>query len=140
MLPVKPQSKCPPWSRVAGGSGSTFPCALLQWNFPLLMLVWKLAPALCCGNTIVMKPAEQTPLTALYLGSLIKEVSHPKGKDYVFSVTCPLPGSRPPAGDKAAQPSWAVRDSRAGSTASGKGVTPVSLGKSPFVLSPASGH
>uniref|UniRef100_A0A4W2CC08 Aldehyde dehydrogenase 1A1 n=1 Tax=Bos indicus x Bos taurus TaxID=30522 RepID=A0A4W2CC08_BOBOX len=48
--------------------------AITPWNFPLLMLVWKLAPALCCGNTVVLKPAEQTPLTALYLGSLIKEV------------------------------------------------------------------
>lgn len=46
----------------------------LQWNFPLLMLVWKMAPALCCGNTLVIKPAEQTPLTSLYIGSLIKEV------------------------------------------------------------------
>ncbi|EPY82804.1 aldehyde dehydrogenase family 1 member A3 [Camelus ferus] len=53
--------------------------AILAWNFPLLMLVWKLAPALCCGNTVVVKPAEQTPLTALYLGSLIKEVGFPPG-------------------------------------------------------------
>uniref|UniRef100_A0A8C2LSN3 aldehyde dehydrogenase (NAD(+)) n=1 Tax=Cricetulus griseus TaxID=10029 RepID=A0A8C2LSN3_CRIGR len=53
--------------------------ALAQWNFPLLMLAWKLAPALCCGNTVVLKPAEQTPLTALYLGSLIKEVGFPPG-------------------------------------------------------------
>ncbi|OWK08911.1 hypothetical protein Celaphus_00015149 [Cervus elaphus hippelaphus] len=53
--------------------------AITPWNFPLLMLVWKLAPALCCGNTVVLKPAEQTPLTALYLGSLIKEVGFPPG-------------------------------------------------------------
>ncbi|XP_034795410.1 retinaldehyde dehydrogenase 3 isoform X2 [Pan paniscus] len=53
--------------------------ATLAWNFPLLMLVWKLAPALCCGNTMVLKPAEQTPLTALYLGSLIKEAGFPPG-------------------------------------------------------------
>ncbi|XP_026939036.1 retinaldehyde dehydrogenase 3 isoform X2 [Sagmatias obliquidens] len=53
--------------------------AITPWNFPLLMLVWKLAPALCCGNTVVVKPAEQTPLTALYLGSLIKEVGFPPG-------------------------------------------------------------
>lgn len=50
----------------------------LQWNFPLLMLVWKMAPALCCGNTLVIKPAEQTPLTSLYVGSLIKEVRKPE--------------------------------------------------------------
>lgn len=46
----------------------------LQWNFPLLMFAWKIAPALCCGNTVVIKPAEQTPLSALYMGALIKEV------------------------------------------------------------------
>ena len=39
-----------------------------------MMFAWKVAPALACGNTIVMKPAEQTPLTAIFVGSLIKEV------------------------------------------------------------------
>ena len=48
-----------------------------QWNYPIPMAVWKLGPALACGNTVVMKPAEQTPLTALYLCSLIKEVNIP---------------------------------------------------------------
>uniref|UniRef100_A0A4W5JHD2 Aldehyde dehydrogenase 1 family member A3 n=1 Tax=Hucho hucho TaxID=62062 RepID=A0A4W5JHD2_9TELE len=48
--------------------------AIIPWNFPLLMFMWKVAPALCCGNTVVIKPAEQTPLTALHVGSLIKEV------------------------------------------------------------------
>lgn len=38
------------------------------------MFAWKIAPALCCGNTVVIKPAEQTPLSALYMGALIKEV------------------------------------------------------------------
>jgi aldehyde dehydrogenase (NAD+) len=38
---------------------------IIPWNFPILMQTWKLAPALACGNTVVMKPAEQTPLTAL---------------------------------------------------------------------------
>ncbi|NWT49134.1 AL1A1 dehydrogenase, partial [Chroicocephalus maculipennis] len=46
---------------------------IIPWNFPLVMFIWKIAPALCCGNTVVVKPAEQTPLTALYMGSLIKE-------------------------------------------------------------------
>lgn len=45
-----------------------------QWNFPLLMQAWKLGPALATGNTVVMKVAEQTPLTALYVAHLIKEV------------------------------------------------------------------
>lgn len=47
---------------------------LLQWNFPLLMQAWKLGPALATGNVIVMKVAEQTPLTGLYVANLIKEV------------------------------------------------------------------
>lgn len=51
--------------------GSVF---LLQWNFPLLMQAWKLGPALATGNVIVMKVAEQTPLTGLYVANLIKEV------------------------------------------------------------------
>lgn len=54
--------------------GYTF-WSVFQWNFPLVMFIWKIAPALCCGNTVVVKPAEQTPLSALYMGSLIKEVS-----------------------------------------------------------------
>lgn len=45
-----------------------------QWNFPVMMFTWKIAPALCCGNTVVIKPAEQTPLTALHMAALIKEV------------------------------------------------------------------
>lgn len=48
--------------------------AIIPWNFPLVMCSLKLAPALACGNVVVLKPAEQTPLTALYLGSLLKEV------------------------------------------------------------------
>lgn len=47
---------------------------IIPWNFPLLMQAWKLGPALAAGNAIVMKPAEQTPLTALYVASLIAEV------------------------------------------------------------------
>lgn len=51
------------------------PHTVLQWNFPLLMQAWKLGPALATGNTVVMKVAEQTPLTALYVANLIKEVT-----------------------------------------------------------------
>uniref|UniRef100_A0A8D3C491 Aldehyde dehydrogenase 1 family, member A3 n=1 Tax=Scophthalmus maximus TaxID=52904 RepID=A0A8D3C491_SCOMX len=53
--------------------------AIIPWNFPLLMFMWKIAPALSCGNTVVIKPAEQTPLTALHIGSLIKEAGFPPG-------------------------------------------------------------
>lgn len=52
---------------------------IIPWNFPLMMAVWKLAPALAAGCTIVLKPAEQTPLTALKLGELIAEAGIPDG-------------------------------------------------------------
>ena len=65
---------------------------IIPWNFPLLMQAWKLAPALCAGNTIILKPAEQTPLTALYVASLIAEAGFPPG---VVNV---VPGYGPTAG------------------------------------------
>lgn len=52
---------------------------IVPWNFPLFMAVMKLAPALAAGNTVVLKPAEQTPLTALYLGNLLNEAGFPSG-------------------------------------------------------------
>src|SRR5438552_15023248 len=52
---------------------------IIPWNFPLQMAAWKLAPALACGNTTILKPAEQTPLTALRLGELICEAGFPEG-------------------------------------------------------------
>jgi phenylacetaldehyde dehydrogenase len=53
--------------------------AIIPWNFPLLMAVWKIAPALACGNTVVLKPAEETPLTALRLAELALEAGLPAG-------------------------------------------------------------
>jgi aldehyde dehydrogenase (NAD+) len=52
---------------------------IIPWNFPLLMLAWKWGPALACGNTVVMKPAEQTPLTALRVADLAREAGFPPG-------------------------------------------------------------
>ncbi len=52
---------------------------IIPWNFPLLMAAWKLAPALTCGNTVVLKLAEQTPLTGLRLAELINEAGFPAG-------------------------------------------------------------
>ena len=52
---------------------------IIPWNFPLLMAAWKLGPALATGCTIVLKPAEQTPLTALRLGELFQEAGFPAG-------------------------------------------------------------
>ncbi|HEY7389308.1 MAG TPA: aldehyde dehydrogenase family protein, partial [Bryobacteraceae bacterium] len=65
---------------------------VIPWNFPMLMQAWKLAPALATGNTVVMKPAEQTPLTALRIGELIVEAGFPEG------VVNLLPGYGPTAG------------------------------------------
>lgn len=53
--------------------------AIIPWNFPLVMAAWKLAPALAAGNTVVLKPAEQTPLTALMLADLALEAGIPAG-------------------------------------------------------------
>jgi aldehyde dehydrogenase (NAD+) len=65
---------------------------IIPWNFPLLMQAWKLGPALATGNTVVMKPAEQTPLTALRVGELLVEAGFPPG---VVNI---LPGYGPTAG------------------------------------------
>src|SRR5205085_6802979 len=53
--------------------------AIIAWNFPLLLASWKLGPALACGNTFVLKPAEQTPLSALRFGELALEAGLPPG-------------------------------------------------------------
>jgi aldehyde dehydrogenase (NAD+) len=52
---------------------------VIPWNFPLLMAAWKIAPALACGNTVVLKPAETTPLSALVLAEIIAEADLPPG-------------------------------------------------------------
>jgi aldehyde dehydrogenase (NAD+) len=52
---------------------------IIPWNFPLLMAAWKVAPALACGNTVVLKPAETTPLTAMLLAELVREADLPPG-------------------------------------------------------------
>ncbi len=70
---------------------------IVPWNYPLLMACWKVAPALACGNTIVLKPSEYTPLTALALGEICKEAGVPDG---VVNV---LPGLGDPAGEALAR-------------------------------------
>jgi aldehyde dehydrogenase (NAD+) len=52
---------------------------VIPWNFPLLMLAWKIAPALACGNTVVLKPAETTPLTALLFAEICQQADLPAG-------------------------------------------------------------
>lgn len=63
-----------PDPRPLGVAGQVIP-----WNFPLLMAAWKIAPALACGNTVVLKPAETTPLTALVLAEIIQQAGLPPG-------------------------------------------------------------
>ena len=53
--------------------------AIVPWNFPLLLAAWKIAPALACGNTVIVKPASQTPLTAIALGEIAIEAGLPPG-------------------------------------------------------------
>ena len=65
-------------------------CAIVPWNFPLLLTSWKVAPALACGNTVIIKPASQTPLTALALAEIAAEVGLPPGVLNVITG----PGSR----------------------------------------------
>ncbi len=67
--------------------------AVLPWNFPLLMLAWKMAPALAAGNSVIVKPAEQTSLTALWMAELAMEAGIPRG---VFQV---LPGTGEAVGE-----------------------------------------
>lgn len=66
--------------------------AIIPWNFPLFLAIAKISPAIAAGCTLVLKPAEQTPLTAIYLGSLIKEAGFPPG---VINI---VPGYGPTAG------------------------------------------
>jgi 4-(gamma-glutamylamino)butanal dehydrogenase len=67
--------------------------AVLPWNFPLLMLAWKIGPALAAGNSVIVKPAEQTALTALRVAELAAEAGLPRG---VLQV---LPGDGPSVGE-----------------------------------------
>jgi len=83
---------------------------IIPWNFPLLMQAWKLGPALATGCTVVMKPAEQTPLSALRLGELIMEAGFPEG---VVNI---LPGFGPTAGQALAQHSDVDKVAFTGST------------------------
>ena len=115
--------------------------AIIPWNFPLLMAAWKLAPALATGCTVVLKPAEDTPLSALRLGELIREAGYPEGVVNIvtgYGHTAGAALSRDPRIDKIAF---------TGSTQTGKlighaaldNMTRMSLelgGKSPVIVLP----
>lgn len=66
---------------------------IIPWNYPLLMLAWKWGPALAVGCTIVMKPAEQTPLTALHMAALSKEAGFPAGVINIITGYGPTAGA-----------------------------------------------
>ena len=68
---------------------------VIPWNFPLMMLAWKIAPALACGNTVVLKPAETTPLTALLFAEICQQADLPPG---VVNILTGAGGDRPGAG------------------------------------------
>eukprot|EP01063_Lacrimia_lanifica_P000312 TRINITY_DN1014_c0_g1_i3.p1 TRINITY_DN1014_c0_g1~~TRINITY_DN1014_c0_g1_i3.p1 ORF type:complete len:519 (+),score=287.39 TRINITY_DN1014_c0_g1_i3:63-1619(+) len=114
--------------------------AVIPWNFPLLMAAWKLAPGLATGNCMIVKPAEQTPLTALRLAELIKAAGFPAG------VVAMLPGFGPSCGGVLAKHMEVDKIGFTGSTAVGhiimkdaaesnlKSVTLELGGKSPLVI------
>jgi acyl-CoA reductase-like NAD-dependent aldehyde dehydrogenase len=117
-------------------------CAgIIPWNGPLAMAVWKIAPAIACGNTVVLKPAEQTPLTALRFGEILAEAGLPDG--VVNIVT----GFGETAGAAIAAHLDVDKVSFTGSTATGKLILQASLGnlkrvtlelggKSPHIIMP----
>ncbi|MEM6463451.1 MAG: aldehyde dehydrogenase family protein [Pseudomonadota bacterium] len=98
-------------------------CGLITpWNYPLLMAVWKLAPALAAGNAVVLKPAEQTPLSALYLADLALEAGFPEG---VLNV---IPGFGEEAGAALAAHDGVDKLGFTGSTETGRRIVEASKG------------
>ncbi|MEP2531494.1 aldehyde dehydrogenase family protein [Shimia sp.] len=98
-------------------------CGLITpWNYPTLMVAWKLAPALAAGNTVVLKPAEQTPLTALYLADLALQVGFPPG---VLNV---VPGLGRDAGAALASHPGVDKVGFTGSTETGRRIVESSVG------------
>jgi acyl-CoA reductase-like NAD-dependent aldehyde dehydrogenase len=89
---------------------------IVPWNYPLLMAVWKVAPALAAGCTIILKPAENTPLVAMRLGELALEAGIPPG---VLNI---LPGLGPVAGDALVRHTLVDKVAFTGSTAVGTGI------------------
>ncbi|KAL3472828.1 aldehyde dehydrogenase domain-containing protein [Aspergillus californicus] len=89
---------------------------IIPWNFPFMMLAWKVAPALACGNVVVLKPAEQTPLSAMYFGKLVVEAGLPAG---VVNI---IPGLGYIAGRALAEHMGVDKIAFTGSTATGRAV------------------
>lgn len=116
--------------------------AIVPWNFPIALLVWKLAPALACGNTLVIKPSEKTPLTALALADLAMRAGFPPG---VVNVVLGLGTT---AGDALARHPHVDKISFTGSTGVGRAILRAAAetnlkrvtlelgGKSPVIVMP----
>ncbi|MBK1669922.1 aldehyde dehydrogenase [Rhodovibrio sodomensis] len=111
---------------------------IVPWNFPLLMLAWKVAPALACGNTVVLKPAEQTSLTALKFAELVEHAGVPAGVLNVVTgdgETGAALVAHPRVEKIAFTGSTAVgRRIRERTAGSGKALTLELGGKSPFIV------
>jgi aldehyde dehydrogenase (NAD+) len=90
--------------------------AIVPWNFPLLLTAWKVAPALACGNTVIVKPASQTPLTAFALAEIAQEVGLPPG---VLNVVTG-PGSK--VGQMIVEHPGIDKIAFTGDTSTGKGI------------------
>ena len=95
---------------------------IVPWNFPLMFTSWKMGPALAAGNTVVMKPAELTPLSSLKLAELVREVGFPRG---VINI---VPGYGPVAGQHLAEHPGVDKISFTGSTAIGRKIVEASAG------------
>ncbi len=96
--------------------------AIIPWNFPLKMAIWKIGPALAAGNTVVLKPSELTPSTAMELASIIHDVGIPKG---VVNI---VPGFGEEAGEELVRNPLVDKISFTGSTAVGKKVMMLAAG------------
>ncbi|MDB6178342.1 aldehyde dehydrogenase family protein [Paracoccus sp. Z330] len=111
---------------------------IIPWNFPLLMLAWKVAPALAAGNTVVLKPADLTPLTSVAFAELLVEIGLPKGVVNIVqggAETGALIVRHPDIAKIAFTGSTAVgREIRRETAGSGKRLTLELGGKSPFVI------
>jgi aldehyde dehydrogenase (NAD+) len=121
------------------GKGPVGVCGqIIPWNFPLLMLAWKVAPALAAGNTVVLKPAEFTPLTALAFAGLCREAGLPDGVVNIVTgdgETGALIVNHPDVDKIAFTGSTEVgRIIRAATAGSGKKLSLELGGKSPFVV------
>ena len=97
--------------------------AVLPWNFPLLMMAWKIGPALAVGNSVIVKPAEQTSLTALRIAELASEAGLPRG---VLQV---LPGDGPSVGEPLGLHPGVDMISFTGSTETGRRVLRYAAGR-----------